>query len=51
MKPRRYIPLTINGTTYHPEVQRAAKLLRWMSAGFIITRVEDTRKLVSNFGW
>jgi hypothetical protein len=29
----RYIPLTIGEWTYHPEVNRAARLLRWMTGG------------------
>lgn len=47
----RYAMLIVNRPTYHPEVNRAAKRLRWMTDGIIIANVEDTRKLVSNFGW
>jgi len=47
----RYIPLSPNTWTYHPEALRASKRLRWMTAGIIVRTVSELASFRASYGW
>ena len=46
----RYVPLTIGEWTYHPEANRAARKLRWISGGRLYTTSDWHSRMLQDFG-
>lgn len=51
LSPLRYVPLTPNEWTYHPETDRAACLLRWLTGGELVTTAEALAVYRASWGW